>query len=204
MKSIVSFVVLILVLGRAGTASAADPRYPDWPCNQIKVPELSAAAVWAGPPIDDVGDSWEQDPQIKDLVVRLAARRTSLDDAEKAIGEFLSAHAADKLTKAKLLFAGLFATLNRERSVVMDGIERFAQRRQQIADRIRTEARQMRELQDMPNRDESKVHELTNRLDWDTRVFEDQRKTIGYVCEVPTIIERRLGALARAIQQSIE
>lgn len=204
MKRLVPFVVAILLLGRLGPASAADPRYPDWPCNQIKVPELSAAAVWAGPPIDDVGDRWEQDPQIKDLVVRLAARRTSLDEAEKAIGDFLAANAADKVTKAKLLFAGLFATLNRERSVVMDGIERFTQRRTQIADRIKTEARQMRELQDMPNRDESKVDELTNRIDWDTRVFEDQRKTIGYVCEVPTIIERRLGALARAIQQSIE
>jgi hypothetical protein len=204
LKSMVPVVVLILVLGRAGSASAADPRYPDWPCNQIKVPELSVAAVWAGPPIDDVGDRWEQDPQIKDLVVRLAARRTSLDDAEKAVGDFLSANAADKLTKAKLLFAGLFATLNRERSVVMDGIERFAERRQQIADRIKTEARQMRELQDTPNRDETKVDDLTNRIDWDTRVFEDQRKTIGYVCEVPTIIERRLGTLARAIQQSIE
>ena len=204
MKRLVPFVVAILLLGRAGSASAADPRYPDWPCNQIKVPELSAAAVWAGPPIDDVGDRWEQDPQIRDLVVRLAARRTSLDEAEKAIGDFLAANATDKLTKAKLLFAGLFATLNRERSVVMDGIERFSQRRAQIADRIKTEARQMRELQDMPNRDESKVDELTNRIDWDTRVFEDQRKTIGYVCEVPTIIERRLGALARAIQQSIE
>ena len=99
MKRLVPFVVAILLLGRAGSASAADPRYPDWPCNQIKVPELSAAAVWAGPPIDDVGDRWEQDPQIRDLVVRLAARRTSLDDAEKAIGDFLSAHAADKATK---------------------------------------------------------------------------------------------------------
>jgi hypothetical protein len=48
------------------------------------------------------------------------------------------------------------------------------------------------------------VNELTNSIEWDTRVFEDQRKTISYVCEVPIIIERRLGALARAIQQSIE
>ena len=62
----------------------------------------------------------------------------------------------------------------------------------------------MRELQDAPNRDQSKVNELTNSIEWDTRVFEDQRKTISYVCEVPIIIERRLGALARAIQQSIE
>ena len=27
----------------------ADPRYPDWPCMQPKVPELSAAAMWSGP-----------------------------------------------------------------------------------------------------------------------------------------------------------
>ena len=204
MKRVASFVALILVLGRAASAFAADPRYPDWPCNQIKVPELSVAAIWTGPPIDDVGDTWEKDPQIKDLVVRLAARRTPLDDAEKIIGDFLAANAADKQTRAKLLFAGLFATLNRERTVVMNGIERFAQRRALVADRIKSEARQMRELQDAPNRDESKVNELTNSIEWDTRVFEDQRKTISYVCEVPIIIERRLGALARAIQQSIE
>jgi hypothetical protein len=203
-KRIVPFAVLILVLGSVASALAADPRYPDWPCNQIKVPELSVAAIWAGPPIDDVGDSWEKDPQIKDLVARLAARRTPLEDAEKAIGDFLAANAADKQTRAKLLFAGLFATLNRERSVVMDGIERFTQRRAQVADRIKSEAREMRELQDTPNRDESKANELTNSIEWDTRVFEDQRKTIGYVCDVPIIIERRLGALARAIQQSIE
>ena len=204
MKGIAPFLALILALGQAHSAFAADPRYPDWPCNQIKVPELSVAAIWTGPPIDDVGDTWEKDPQIKDLVARLAARRTPLDDAEKVIGDFLAANAADKQTRAKLLFAGLFATLNRERTVVMNGIERFAQRRALVADRIKSEARQMRELQDAPNRDESKVNELTNSIEWDTRVFEDQRKTISYVCEVPIIIERRLGALARAIQQSIE
>jgi hypothetical protein len=204
MKRSAPFAVFILVFGQAAFALAADPRYPDWPCNQIKVPELSVAAIWTGPPIDDVGDAWEKDPQIKDLAARLAARRTPLGDAEKAIGDFLAADAADKQTRAKLLFAGLFATLNRERSVVMDGIERFTQRRAQVAERIKSEAREMRELQDMPNRDESKVNELTNSIEWDTRVFEDQRKTISYVCEVPIIIERRLGALARAIQQSIE
>ena len=35
----------------------ADPRYPDWPCMQPKVPELSAAAMWSGPSIADVGNS---------------------------------------------------------------------------------------------------------------------------------------------------
>ena len=41
-------------------------------------------------------------------------------------------------------------------------------------------------------------------INWDTRIFEDQRRAIGYVCEVPTVIEQRLFALARAIQQSME
>src|SRR5258708_13245721 len=58
-------------------ALAADPRFPDWPCNQIKVPEISVAAVWAGPSIDDVGNAWEDDATIKDLVARLAAQRPS-------------------------------------------------------------------------------------------------------------------------------
>jgi len=36
-------------LALRGTSLAADPRFPDWPCNQIKVPDISIAAVWAGP-----------------------------------------------------------------------------------------------------------------------------------------------------------
>ena len=39
-------------LGWRGMSLAADPRFPDWPCNQIKVPEISVTAVWAGPSID--------------------------------------------------------------------------------------------------------------------------------------------------------
>src|SRR5262249_58723045 len=41
-------------LALRGTSLAADPRFPDWPCNQIKVPELSVAAVWGGALYDDV------------------------------------------------------------------------------------------------------------------------------------------------------
>jgi hypothetical protein len=72
-------------LALRGTSLAADPRFPDWPCSQIKVPEISVAAVWAGPSIDDVGNAWEEDATMKDLVARLAARRTPLDDAQKVI-----------------------------------------------------------------------------------------------------------------------
>src|SRR5262245_50768271 len=103
-------------LGLRGTSLAADPRFPDWPCNQIKVPEISVAAVWAGPSIDDVGNAWEEDATIRDLVARLAARRTPLDDAQKAIADVITGSEAERQKKAKLIFAGLFKTLNDERS----------------------------------------------------------------------------------------
>jgi len=186
------------------TAIAADPRFPDWPCIQIKVPEISVAAVWSGPPIDDVGSAWETDPVIRDLVARLAARRTPLDEAEAAISAFITSAAADRQEKAKLLFAGLLATLNQERSQVMNGLERFSRQQAAFAQRIRLEISELRELQDAGDPESSKRDELANRIEWDTRIFEDGRKTMSYACEVPVVIEQRLFALARAIQQSME
>jgi hypothetical protein len=191
-------------LSLQGAALAADPRFPDWPCNQIKVPEISLAAVWAGPPIDDVQDTWQQDPTITDLVARLAARRTPLEEAEKAISDFISGKAAERQQKAKLIFAGLFQSLNQERGRVMNGIERFSRLQKGFADQIRSEIGQLRDLQNIADGDQGKVGELADRIDWDTRIFEERHRTIGYVCEVPVLIEQRLFALARAVQQSLE
>jgi hypothetical protein len=187
-----------------GMALAADPRFPDWPCNQVKVPEISVAAVWAGPPIDDVGNAWEEDAAIKDFVARLAARRTPLEEAQKAISAVITGTESERQKKAKLLFAGLFTTLNHERSEVMQGIERYFRKQKEFAAQIRSTILQLHELQDRPDADQGRVDELTNRVEWDTRVFEERRKTINFVCEVPVVIEQRLFALTRAIQQSLE
>jgi hypothetical protein len=138
------------------------------------------------------------------LVGRLAARRTPLDVAETAISDFISGDATDRQEKGKLLFAGLFTTLNEERSQVMNGLERFSRQQATFASRIRVEISQLRELQDAPGHDEKKLDDLANRIDWDTRIFEERRKTISYACEVPVHIEQRLFALARVIQQAME
>ena len=47
-------------------AFALDPRYPDWPCDW-KVPEISIASVWAGPPIE-AADKGPLDPKQAELV----------------------------------------------------------------------------------------------------------------------------------------
>jgi uncharacterized protein YqfA (UPF0365 family) len=194
-----------LMLAAAGTAArAADPRYPDWPCTQAKVPEISLAAVWAGPSLDDVQNKWKDDAKISALVARLSARKTTLDEAEKLVKEFLAGSAADKTANAKLLFAGLFDTLNAQRSQVMSGLERVSRKQREAADKIREESVQLQALQGATPRDEAKADALSNELIWKTRIFEDRHKVVRFVCEVPTTIDQRLFALGRVIQQEME
>ena len=191
-------------LAACGPSQAADPRYPDWPCVQAKVPEISVAAIWAGPPIDDAEKTWENDARVKELVLRLAPRRVPIEDAQRRIAEFIAGSAAEREEKGKLLFAGLLDRLNRERTEVMDGIERLGRRMKDVAENIRNDISEVQKLQNAANQDQSKLQDLLNRVEWNTRIFEDRRKTMRYVCEVPTLIEQRLFALSRAVQQAIE
>jgi hypothetical protein len=188
----------------AGPSFAADPRYPDWPCAQAKVPEISLAAVWDGPSLDEAAARWKDDAKVSALVPRLAARRTSLDEAEKAIAEFLSNSAPNKNEAGKLLFAGLFDTLNAQRSSVMNGLERITRKQREAAEKIRDDTLALQALQDAAAPDQVKVDELGNQLVWETRIFEDRRHVIKFVCEVPTAIDQRLFALGRVIQQEME
>jgi hypothetical protein len=206
------FGALALLAASSKAGLAADPRYPDWPCAQAKVPEISLPAVWAGPPLDDVQDKWKDDSKVTALVTKTAARRMPLDEAEKAIKAFLTSSgndnandkANDKIMAGKLLFAGLFDTLNAERATVMNGLERVMRKQREAADKIRSDTVALQALQSEASADQQKVDELTNQLLWETRIFEDRRKVVKYVCEVPTSIDQRLFALGRVIQQEIE
>src|SRR5215470_10487498 len=194
-----------VALAASGSAArAADPRYPDWPCVQAKVPEISLAAVWAGPPLDDVGEKWKDDAKVSALVSKLGARKTPLEDAKQAATEFLAGSSTEKAAAGKLLFAGLFETLNAQRSSVMNGLERVTRKQREAADKIRADTVALQEMQSSASPDQAKVDELGNQLTWETRIFEDRRRVVKFVCEVPTAIDQRLFALGRAIQQDME
>jgi hypothetical protein len=200
----IAIATLFVVAVSSECGLAADPRYPDWPCVQAKVPEISLAAVWAGPPLDDATDKWKNDAKVSALVPKLAARRTPLEEAKKAVTEFLSGSAAEKTETGKLLFAGLFETLNAQRNSVLNGLERVTRKQREAADKIRSDTLALQALQDTSPPDQPKIDELSNQLIWETRIFEDRRRVIGFVCEVPTAIDQRLFALGRAIQQEME
>ena len=182
---------------------AFDPRYPDWPCEQPKVPEISLAAVWAGPSLNDVQNKWKDDPKVSALVAKTAARRTPLDEAEKEVKGYL-ASSADKATAGKIVFSGLFDTLNAERSSVMIGLERFMRKQRAAAQKIRDDTMALQGLQNASSPDQDKIDQLSNQVLWETRIFEDRRHVVKYVCDVPTTIDQRLFALGRVIQQELE
>jgi hypothetical protein len=181
------------------SAVALDPRYPDWPCQQLKVPGIAIASVWTGPSIEGV-DAKSTDAKEADLVARLAARRTPMGDATKLIMNYLVGTDAEKQERAKTLFAALYSTLNAQRVEVMSGIERFSRKQISAAEDIRAEAQKLRDMQDKPHADQAQTEDLTSRLAWQTRIFEDRRKSTSYVCDVPVQIEKRLFDLGSAIQ----
>ena len=164
---------------------------------------LSPAAIWAGPPIDTVGDAWEEAPGLPDLVARLAARRTPMAEAKKEITDYLTGTAEEKQEKAKLLFAGLLETLNIQRTQVMNGLERAYRRQKEFAETIRGETDKIRQLQDFvesgsgadrrtrPSDRVGNAHFRRSTQDDELRV------------RVPIEIEQRLFALSRAIQGAL-
>ena len=202
----VAGVALVVALGAAEVAWSAPPgpRDPDWPCQQIEVPQLSVAAVWSGPPLDAQQDSWREKPQVADLVHEIAQRRVPIEQAQVRIRAFVD-QATDKKQPALLeLFAGLFSVLDDERSAVIAGLDRFGSRQKELAAALRNDNEKLQALRTDPGSDAGDVNQMTQRVMWEAQVFQDRSQSLSYACDVPGKIEQRLFALARTIQQALQ
>ena len=200
----IAFTVTLEAASLVAGEPRADSPERNWPCHQILVGRLSVAAVWSGPSIE--GLAWRNDQAVADIVARFAARRTPLEDAERAIEEFGQSQGAGKTKKLVAVFAGLFETLNDERTQVIEGLLRFGAKQKELAEKIRAENALPREGPGQPPPDAGKQDGETGArdLEWDLRVFDERRQSLTYVCETPALIEQLLFALARVIQRSLE
>jgi hypothetical protein len=188
---------------QTAAAQAAPGHDPNWPCVQRKVPSLSAAAMWPGLSQATLSADWRAEPEVAALVARIAPRRVSVEEAEEAIRSFAAGLGADREEKLMLLFVGLFQTLDAERGEVMRGIERFAGKQRDMAERILADRAALQDLRQESSSDPELLTERTEQVNWAIRVFEERRASLTHVCEVPTIIEQRLFALARAIRSEV-
>lgn len=189
----------------AAPARSADPADPNWPCPQRKTPTISAVQVWTGPPLDAVGDSWRDDPQVAELARKLAERRTTIEEAKPLIAEFAKSAGPERTEKLSALAAGVLDLLNADRASIIAGIERYAARQRQLAEKIE---RQTAELDALP--EDGSATEQSQRADlmeiqaWDTRIFQERERSLVYVCELPVQIERRAFALGRELSKHLE
>ncbi|WP_226579685.1 hypothetical protein [Acuticoccus sediminis] len=194
---------LLAAVIAAAPAVAAGQGTSDWPCVQRKVPALTPAAVWTGPDIEALETDWRDDEEVAALVRRLSQRRVPIEEAEADIAAFAAELDADKTERLTLLFAGLFETMNTERGQIIDGIERYAHRQREVAQKVRSMASELGALRKDPNADAAAIDEAKTALDWQTRIYNERRASLPYVCEVPRFVEQRLFALGRAIVKAM-
>jgi hypothetical protein len=172
----------------------------DWPCIQRRVVDLSVGQMWSGPPIDLTKGQWRDDPSTASLVRTLASRRTSIEEASTLIERFGNAAGPEKDAKLTLLFSGVFELINAERRRVVNGIERYARKQKGLAAQISETGRILRQ-DSKPNTERTA---LEQKLQWDTRIYDDRNQALTYVCESPVLLEQRVYALAQEISRHLD
>ncbi|MCZ6608972.1 MAG: hypothetical protein O7A66_03090 [Alphaproteobacteria bacterium] len=186
-------------------AMAAGTDDPDWPCVQRLMPELSAGAVWAGPSIENAVKLWREKPAVQSLVARIAARRTPVEEGVGAIEAFAKTLGVGKDATLTLVFAGLFATIDAERSLIIAGIKRYAKRQRRLADRIRDLGAGLKGIpRGEPDERDARRAELYRQWTWATRIFDERERSSKALCDQPVLLEQRLFMLSRAIMAQLE
>lgn len=194
---------LVLAVGllAAGAASAATSNDPEWPCVQMKNPQIAAAAIWGGPELPDASKEWWKDQDVANAVLAIASRRTPMEEVEKLVDK-VAASGGDKAVKLSSLFLGMLERINIERNRIMGGLGRYARKQRAFADRIEVLGDQIallragKAVEGVTAADRPKLEE---ELKWQSRVFEERNASLQYVCESPTLLEQRAFEIARII-----
>ena len=175
----------------------------DWPCIQRKVGELTAVQMWDGPELD-TGAPWRDDPRIVSLAAELAQRRMPLEEAASQIERFAMAAGPGRDARLTALFARVLDRINAERGRLVAGIERYARKQRELAERIKAASLARSAPQGDAARHAAASADVEEQLRWDTRIYDERQAALGYVCESPVLLEQRAFALAREIRNHLE
>ncbi len=198
--------LLIFALALFGASPAAAFGEGDWPCVQRKVARLSWGQIWAGPPLPE-DPLWREDTGLVDLVPRVAARRTDIAEVETLVAGVGPAEEADRDARLVNLFAGAFDLIDRERTRIIAGIERYARTQRALSEKIDARRAELTELEANTAPDDfdalDRLDVLRDELAWDIRIFQERRRSLTYVCETPVLLEKRAFAIGRVIQAEL-
>lgn len=172
----------------------------DWPCMQRKVARMDAAQIWPDAP--ETAAAAERTPRERQLVREIAQRRVAVPDARQSLADYLETlPPTRRRAAAQTIFLDLLHELNRERADVINGIGRYAGKQKTLAESIRAETAKFDRLMSQPMPDQDEVAREQEALLWQTRIFDERRQSLTYVCEVPVLIEQRMFALGRQLKE---
>lgn len=175
----------------------------DWPCIQRRVETISPAQIWNGPDVANADDV-ERTDAMRALIDQIVARRLPLDEAQTMVKDFVGEFPeAEREATATAILADILDRLNAERREVMAGIERYGAKQKALAQRLRDESAEFARLRQQPDASPTEIDEARQALVWDTRIFDERRQSLTYVCEVPVLIEQRAFGLGRAIASAL-
>ncbi|MBD8891035.1 hypothetical protein IG616_05725 [Labrenzia suaedae] len=178
---------------------AADFSDPGWPCQQRKVERLSPGLMWPG--LIQTEPSGKLSEDAKTLAEKLALRRISVEEAAPLVDAFRLAHPDADEALMTQIFLTVFQKLSGDRSRIMSGIERYSKKQIALSERIEKARTEMSALMAKPEPDYDAVDKLEVQIDWDERVYTDRTKSLTYVCETPVLLEKRLYALSKLLQE---
>jgi hypothetical protein len=192
-----------LLLLPAGAASAAAPGAdPDWPCQQVLVPTLSAGMLWSGPALDQAGD-WHADPEVAALVQRIAPGDVPVEQGEAAISAFAKTLGANRARRLTLVFAGLLEETNRQRSQMIERIKDLGQRQRNLAKLIDRLTAELDAAPSDAQGDAAGRAELQQRWTFTSRTYAEVQRTMQYACDAPRTLDARLGSYAHTLQAAL-
>ncbi len=197
---------LILTLGLALTfmlaagAQAAPPSDPDWPCQQRLVPRLAFATYWTGP-APPAGADWHADPRLSALSEAIAPRDVATEDGIAKLTAFAQTlPEAERAKTLPLAFAALVDQTNEERDTVISQLKTLGARQRSLAKRIESDEAALQAAPADASGDAAAERAgITERHDLLVRSYHDIGETIRYACQVPSDLDARLGAYARAL-----
>ena len=149
---------------------------------------------WTGPDIGGVGNAWREDREVNELVGRIVVRRTPQEEAEKAIADFITGDAATRERKSQAGDGGrVFTVLGGEARPGDEWHRTFRPAGRRVL-RTRSVTKPARSANSRTSRTTTPRRSTNSSRSspGNTRIFEDQKRTINYVCDVPQAIERRV------------
>ena len=192
--------VAVAFLALATPAFSADFADPTWPCVQRKVERLSIGLMWPAE-IPQMKLSPETGRAVDDLAELLVLRRVDPEDARAEVATFASDQGAG-LPLMGVVFRKVFDKVSQRRTRIIDGIGTFSLNQISLSGRIDSARSEMETVMAAAEPDYDRADALEEQIDWDQRIYSDRQKTITYLCETPTLLEKRLYAIAQILQEA--